>query len=43
MKRLDTSQVFYLHDLMCGTTGGPSGVRDTKIFEPAIYFVECTG
>lgn len=37
MKKLDTSQVLYLHSLMCNATGGSSGLRDRAALESAIY------
>jgi death-on-curing protein len=37
MKKLDVSQVLYLHGLVCSTTGGSSGVRDIASLESAIY------
>jgi death on curing protein len=37
MKKLDISQVLYLYDLMCSSTGGSSGVRDSAALESAIY------
>ncbi|MBM3707738.1 MAG: type II toxin-antitoxin system death-on-curing family toxin [Actinobacteria bacterium] len=37
MKKLDISQVLYLHNLMCSATGGSSGVRDLAAPESAVY------
>jgi len=37
MKKLDTAQVLYLHNLMCDATGGFSGIRDLAGLESAIY------
>jgi len=37
MKKLDTDQVLYLHNLMCNATGGSSGLRDRAVLESAIY------
>jgi len=37
MKKLDTGQVLYLHNLMCSATGGSSGVRDIAALESAIF------
>jgi len=36
-KKLDISQVLYLHNLMCKATGGSSGVRDIAALESAIF------
>ncbi|MBM3700021.1 MAG: type II toxin-antitoxin system death-on-curing family toxin [Actinobacteria bacterium] len=37
MKKLDTDQVLYLHNLMCDATGGFPGIRDLAGLESAIY------
>jgi death on curing protein len=37
MKKLDTAQVLYLHNLMHSFTGGSSGIRDFAALESAIY------
>jgi len=37
MKKLDTTQVLYLHNLMHSVTGGSSGIRDLAALESAIY------
>jgi death-on-curing protein len=37
MKKLDTTQVLYLHSLMYSATGGLSGLRDGAALESAIY------
>jgi len=37
MKKLDTDQVLYLHNLMCDATGGFPGIRDLAGLETAIY------
>jgi death on curing protein len=37
MKKLDTAQVLYLHNLMHSSTGGSSGIRDFAALESAIY------
>jgi len=37
MKKLDTAQVLYLHNLMYSATGGSSGIRDLAALESAIY------
>jgi death-on-curing protein len=37
MIRLDTSQVLYLHDLMCKETGGSPRLRDIGALESALY------
>ncbi len=37
MKKLDTAQVLYPHNLMCSITGGLSGIRDLAGLESAIY------
>jgi len=39
MKKLDVSQVLYLHDLIHNATGGSTGVRDMGALESAIYHV----
>ena len=37
MIKLDVTQVLYLHNMMCKTTGGSSRVRDIGSLESAIY------
>jgi death-on-curing protein len=37
MIKLDTTQVLFLHSLMCKETGGSSLLRDTGALESAIY------
>jgi death-on-curing protein len=37
MKKLDTTQVLFLHNLMHSATGGFSGIRDLAALESAIY------
>ena len=37
MKKLDTDQVLYLHNLMHSATGGLTGIRDLAVLESAIY------
>jgi len=37
MKKLDTDQVLYLHNLMFNATGGFPGIRDLAVLESAIY------
>ena len=37
MKKLDTAQVLYLHNLMRSATGGLPGIRDLAGLESAIY------
>ena len=37
MIKLDTTQVLFLHNLMCKETGGSSVLRDKGALESAIY------
>jgi len=37
MIKLDTTQVLYLHNIMCKSTGGSSGLRDSGALESAVY------
>lgn len=37
MIKLDVAQILHLHNLMCKTTGGSSGIRDIGALESAIY------
>jgi death-on-curing protein len=37
MIKLDTTQVLYLHNIMCKTTGGSCVLRDLGALEPALY------